>query len=105
MCGTHDSRVVLRDVHEYLVQFDVLLREGMNQIVVMHPGNGENRLAISFGVVQPIQKVNASRARGRQTDAQFARVLGVCARHERRRFFMANLNEPNPILAACGALP
>jgi hypothetical protein len=51
MRGSHDPRVVLRNVHEDLIQLHVLLREGVNQVVVMHTGDRENRLAISFGVV------------------------------------------------------
>jgi hypothetical protein len=39
--------------------------------------------------------MDAARARGRQTDAQSPRELGIAASSERGRFFMADVDELN----------
>ena len=60
MCRPHDSRVVLRDIHEELVELDVLLREGADEVVKGHPRDRQHRLAVEFRVVQPVQQMNAA---------------------------------------------
>ena len=45
------------------------------------------------------QQVQAAWARSRQTNTKFARELGVATGHERGGFLMANLHEPNLVLA------
>src|SRR5690348_7677442 len=61
-------------------------------------GDCQHRLPIALGVVQAIQKVNATRARRSQTHAEPAGVLCVAARRESRRFFMPDLDEAQLIL-------
>ena len=57
----HDADAVLRHVREDLVQLDILLRTGPNQIVIGHPGDGEHRLPIQLRVIQAIEQVQAAR--------------------------------------------
>ena len=55
VCRAHDPRVVNRDVHKKLVEIDVLLRMGVDQVVKMMAGDREHRLAVELGVIQTIQ--------------------------------------------------
>jgi len=43
--------------------------------------------------------VNAAGPRSRQADAKFAGPFGIAARIERSGFFVADLDEANPILS------
>ena len=38
--------VVIGNIHEQLVSFDILLGEGADQVVILHAGDGEYRLAV-----------------------------------------------------------
>ena len=69
------------------------------------PGDGQHRLAVELGVVQAVEQMNAARAGSRQADAELAGVLGIGAGHERRRFFVAHLDEADLRPGACAALP
>ena len=89
----HAARVIDADVGEQLVEFHVLLRMGLRQIVKLHPRDRQNRLAVQFRVVQSIQQMNAAGPGRRQAASQPARVLGIRARHKCRRFFMPHLDE------------
>src|SRR5579872_1742140 len=64
----------------------------------MMPGDGDDRLAVELGVVEPVHKMQAARARRRQTDPQSAGELGIPAGHECRRLFMPHLHEANRVL-------
>ena len=94
----HDALVVRGDIHEQLVQIHILLIMRSDQVVKGVTGNGEHRLAIALGVVQPIQQVNSARTRSRQAHAKPARVFGVAASRESGGFFMPNLNESDLVL-------
>ena len=65
----------------------------------MVSGNGENRLAIHFCIVESVEQMNAAGPGGGQTYAKSARILGVTTGHECGGFFMSNLNETNIVLA------
>ncbi len=82
--GAHHPHVVVRDVHEDLIELDVLLRVRADEIV-------------ELCVVQSVEQVNASRPGGGKTHAQPAGELGVPARHERGGLLVANLDEPDAI--------
>ena len=58
MGRAHDPRVVDGDVHVKLVELDVLLREGMEQVVELEAGDGEHRRLIQFGVIKSVQEMN-----------------------------------------------
>ena len=95
---SHHTFVVGCDVDEQLVGLHVLLRMGPDQVVVREAGDGEHRLAIQLGVVQPVEQMDRAWPGGGQADAELARVLRIRARHEGGRFFVANVDEPNPVL-------
>jgi len=99
MGGPHHPRVVDGDVLVDLVEVEVLLGEGVDQIVIMMSGDREHRLAVHFGVIEAVEQMDAARAGGGQADAELAGVLGVAARHERGGLLMAHLDEADQLLA------
>ena len=60
--SAHDASVVDGDVHVELVQLDVLLRIGLEQIVELQAGDREHRRLIELRVIEPVQEVNAARS-------------------------------------------
>src|SRR4051812_20663060 len=101
---THDAFVIDGYVYKQAVKRDVLLGMGSNQVVKLESRDREHRLAVQFGVVQPIQQVNASGPGGRYTNTQSAGELCVPARHERRGFLMPRLDESNLVLRLAQSL-
>jgi hypothetical protein len=95
----HHPRVIPGDIREELVEFDVLLRVGADEIVVRKACNSEHRLAVKLRVVQTIQKMDAARARCRQAHTDLAGELRVAAGHEGCGLFMPDLDESNLLLA------
>src|SRR5437867_1372682 len=65
----------------------------------MVPGNGKNRLAIQFCIVESVEQVNAAGSGSCQTDTEAAGVLGKATGHKCSVFFMANLNKANLLLS------
>src|SRR5579883_1615602 len=61
--------------------------------MILHPGNGEHRRMIEFGVIEPVEQMDSPRTRGAETAAELARVFGVSAGNERGGFFVADVNE------------
>lgn len=70
-----------------------------DQVVIGQPGQRQHRLAVELGIVQPIEQMQSAGSRGGQAYAELARELGIAARHERRCFFVPDLNEANLVLA------
>ena len=99
-----DHDVVLGDVHEELLEVDLLLIAGAEQVGLLHTGDREDRLMVELRVVQTVQQVDPARAGRRQADAQTARRFGVCRRHEGGGFLVHDEDEPNPILVPTEAL-
>ena len=62
MRGAHDASVVDGDVHVELVELDVLLRIGLEQIVELQAGDREHRRLVELRVIKPVQEVNAARS-------------------------------------------
>ena len=60
-----------------------------------HFANGDDRLMIALGVVQPSQQVYGSRPRRRKTDADLPAELGMAATHEGGRLLVPRLDELN----------
>ena len=54
MAWSHDTRVVNRHIHEYLIQFDILLGMRVHEIVVLKSRDRQNRRAIQLRVIQAI---------------------------------------------------
>ena len=94
----HDLLVVDRDVFEERQQVDFLLVLRAEKIVIRLTGDREHRRAIHLGVVQSVEEMDRARTRRRETDAKLPRVFCVAARHERRGFFVADLDERQTIL-------
>src|SRR5438874_3781872 len=96
----HDPFVENCNVHEELIERNVLLGISPNQIVKLQASNGQHGLAIELGIVESIQQVNAARTGGGQADSQLAGEFGIAAGHERSRLFMAHLDEPDLLLVS-----
>jgi hypothetical protein len=96
--SAHHPLVVTSDIHEDLVQLDVLLRKRARHIAVLHPGNCQNRLLVHLRVIKPVQQMNPARPRGRKTNTKPPRELGISAGHERSRLLMPHVNEANLVL-------
>ena len=60
----HDHLVVDAEVHERLVQVNLLLVLGAELRRRLHPGDGEHRHVIQLRVVQPIHQMDAARTAG-----------------------------------------
>jgi len=97
--GSHDPLVELRDVGVQPIQRHVLLGERADEVVKRHTRDGEDRLPVECGVVEAVQEMDPARARRREADTQPAREFGVAARHQRRRFLVANLDEAHLVAA------
>ena len=95
----HDARVVDAHVHEQLVELDVLLRVGVDEIVELQPSDGENRLAIELGVIEPVEQMDAARSGCCETDAEPTRPLGIGAGVERGGLLVPHLDEADAVLA------
>jgi hypothetical protein len=97
--GSHNAGVIDADVHKELVQLDVLLGKGFNQVMKLKPGDGKHGLAVELGVIEPVEKVDASGPGGRETHTEFAGPFCVSTGAERRCFLVPDLNETDSILA------
>ena len=84
MGRAHDAVVVDADVLKQLVELDILLRQGADQVVVLQARDGEHRLAIELGVVKTVEQVDAAGTGGREAHAQFPGPFGIAAGHEGR---------------------
>src|SRR3954466_2252565 len=99
MSRTHDAARVVSDVTEELVVIDILLRVGIDQVVVRQSGQSEDWSAIELGIVKPVEQVHTAGAHRRETAAELAGELGVRTRHERSRLLVSHLNETHAILS------
>jgi hypothetical protein len=55
--GSHNPFVVLRHINKELVECDILLRVGANQVVKLKTGDGQNRSAIELGVIESVEEM------------------------------------------------
>ena len=94
----HDPLVVGGDVHEQLVEVDVLLVVRADQVVEGVAGDRQHRLAVALGVVEAVEQVDAARPGRGQADAQPAGVLGVAAGGERGGLLVPHLDEADLVL-------
>src|SRR4051812_2437534 len=62
--------------------------------------DGEYGLAIQFGVIESIEKVNGAGTRGGETNAEFACGFRISAGHEGGRLFVSYLDELDFVLAS-----
>ena len=52
---SHHAGVVNRHVHEYAIQINILLRVRIDQIVIVVPGNRQDRLAVQLRIIKSIE--------------------------------------------------
>ena len=99
MLGSHDARTIHSDIFENLIEVDILLGVRVDQIVEVVPGDGQDRLAVHFGIVQAVEQMDATRAGSGHADAEPASVLGIGTGHERGSFLVSHLQKTNFLLA------
>ena len=102
--GDVDHLVVDAEVHEHFVQVHLLLVFRPQLRRRLDPGDGQHGDVVQLGVVQAIDQVEPSRARGCKAYPQPAGRLAVAGRHEGRRLFVVNQEEPDAVLVAAKAL-
>src|SRR2546423_1584030 len=91
--GLHAGADEDRHVLEEGLEIDLLLVVGPQRHPLLLPHDGEHRLVIQLGVVQPVQEVDGSGTRRRDAYADVVRELGVSAGHERGHLLVAGLDE------------
>ena len=84
---------VLRHIGEHAVQVDLLLVVGAAHRAPCPAGDGEHRLVIRLGVIEPGDHVGRAGTAGGQAHAGLSGELGVGRGHERRHLLVANLDE------------
>jgi hypothetical protein len=95
----HNAGVVDTNIHEQLVELDVLLGVGVHKVVILQASDGEHGRAVELGVVEPVQQMNATWTRGGEVNAQSPGELGIAAGHQSRRLLMTYLHEADTVLA------
>ena len=94
LLGRRDHlHVFVRDIVEQRQQIDLLLKVPTQGGTRFLTDDRDDRLMIGFRVVESREEVHGTGARRRETHADFTGELSVAACHERRRLFMAWLNE------------
>ena len=104
MRAAHDSLVIDRDVDEELIERNVLLGKGANQIAMLQTCNRQHRRVVHLCVVEAVQKMNASRTGSGNTHAEPAGELRVGAGHKSGGLFMPHMNESYPLLLLAESL-
>jgi hypothetical protein len=89
----HDARVVDADIGEQLVELDILLGMGVNQVVKLQAGDRQHRGTVELGVVESVEEMNPARPGGCKTDAELAGELGIGTGHEGSRFLVPHLDK------------
>src|SRR3546814_3117444 len=51
----HDPRAVGAGIHEQLVELNILLGVGVEEVVELQPGDRQHRLAVELGVVNAVR--------------------------------------------------
>src|SRR5207248_4572598 len=74
-------------------------RLSVQQVVDLEPGDRQYRDAVEFGVVEPVQQVDAAGPRGRDADAEPAGEFRVAAGGEGCGLLMPHLDKANAVLA------
>ena len=93
-----DLHVEHRQIVEHARQVDILLREGLDEVVILHARDGEHRGLVELGIIKPGEKMRAAGAGGGEADAEAAGPLGIGRGHEGRRLLMAHLDEADAVL-------
>ena len=67
MFRPHHPGRIHRHVHQQPVEVHILLRVGVDEVVIVVAGDGEHWLLIELGIVEAVEQVHAAGAGGRQT--------------------------------------
>src|SRR3546814_4928050 len=70
MGWSHDARVVHADVHEELVQLDILLGVGIKEVMELQAGDREHRNAVELRVVKAVEQMHAARSEEHTSELQ-----------------------------------
>src|SRR3546814_1534860 len=70
MGWSHDARVVHADVHEELVQLDILLGVGIKEVMELQAGDREHRNAVELRVVKAVEQMHAARTGRREARSE-----------------------------------
>ena len=92
--------VVARDILEERMQVDFLLKRAAKRRAHRLSDNGEHRLMVELRIVEAVQEMNCSGARGGEANAHLVRELGVRGRHEGGFLLVPNLHELKAIQGA-----
>src|SRR2546423_818109 len=95
----HYPGVVPADVNKKLIELDILLRKGVNQVVILQSSQSQDWGPVELCVVQTVEQMNAARAGGGEANSEPAGELRVAAGHECSCFLVPHLNEPDFLLA------
>ncbi len=95
--AAHDALVVDGDILVELVEGDILLGEGADEVGVLHAGDGEDGLAVHFGVVEAVEQMNAAGAGGGDADADAAGEFGIGAGGKGGGFLVAHVDEADAV--------
>ncbi len=88
------------NVLEHRNQVELLLVLAAQRVARLLPGNRQHGLVIEQRIVQPGDQVRGARAGRCDADSDVAAELRIGARHERRHFLMARLDELRAITGA-----
>src|SRR5690349_14339562 len=94
----HYTGVVNADVHEQLVELDILLGVGMQEVVELQTRDRKHWLTIELGVVEPVQQMNPAGARSRNANPELPGPFRICARHEGGSLLVSHLDKTNLFL-------
>jgi hypothetical protein len=93
VAGAEDLLVKQRNILEQGQQVHLLLIARADQVVIRLTGDRENRCAVHFRVVQPIEQVYRPGSQRGEAHAEPSGVLRVSTRHERCGFFVPDLQK------------
>ena len=100
----HHTLVEHGHVLKEVIGVDVLLVHRADEVVIRHPRDRQHWCLVEPGVVQAVQQVNRSRARGGEAHSEPACVLRVSACRERCRLFVPDVHEADAVLVLAQAL-
>ena len=93
-----DHHVVVCDVLEELLEVDLLLVAGAEQLGLLHARDGQDALVVELGVVEAVEQMHAAGPGGRQAHPEPARDLRVAAGHERGGLLVVDQHEADSVL-------
>src|SRR5438067_8955472 len=75
MFWSHDTRIVFRHIDEEVVEFDVLLCERTDEIVILHARDREDRHVVELRIVEAIEQMDRAGPRGGDANSELAGIF------------------------------